>query len=39
MVERQGSVSWDGFYSAVQSQKAVSAYMYSEQILTFSFAE
>ena len=27
MVERQGSVSWDGFYSAVQSQKAVSAYM------------
>ena len=27
MVERQGSVSWDGFYSAVQSQKEVSAYM------------
>ena len=27
MVESQGSVSWDGFYSAVQNQKAVSAYM------------
>ena len=25
LVEKQGSVSWDGFYSAVQNQKAVSA--------------
>ena len=24
MVEKQGSVSWDGFYSAVQSLKAAS---------------